>query len=185
MSRQTLLILVLVAALLLFGGTVIAPKVIQAVSSASEQDRLDALAPDVRAKVDALRQRLSELGIDTHVSQTIRTQTQEQAQIDAGHSSATLKVSWHQSGRAVDLYPIDPDTGKPDMKGARVDLFLRQAREAEALGFRQIAFNPDDSKRYVTGKNGPIWDAGHLEYHGPYANAQAALADYQSNSGVA
>lgn len=144
----------------------------------SEAERMEKLEPETQSRLRDLIFALGADGIRVYVGQTLRTAAQEKALIEAGRTSATLKHSWHELGRAVDLYPIDPDTGKPDLKGRRVDLFQAMHAKAAELGFRGIAFQADGvTKRYITNAKGkPVWDGGHLECRGPYETMAQAWA---------
>jgi hypothetical protein len=152
----------------------------------SEEGRLQKLQPEAQAMFRALINSLeADEGIKVHVGQTLRTPAQEKAVIDAGRS-AVKTHSWHELGRAVDLYPINPDTGKADLDGVRVDLFLRMHEKAAALGFRGIAFNADGSKRFITNNAGKkIWDGGHLEWRGPYDTIAEAVEAEGAAYGIA
>ena len=177
-----LLALAGVAAFLLFGDE-IGDQVVQLTSSAEE--RLAKLQPDVQAQLRALLDGLAAEGISVHVGQTLRTPAQEKAVIDAG-KSAVKSHSWHELGRAVDLYPINPDTGNADLKGARVDLFRRMHEIAGALGWRGIAFTSDGEKRFITNAEGkPIWDGGHLEWRAPFGSIAEAVAAEGAAFGIA
>lgn len=156
------------------------------VLTSTDEQRLSQLEPVTQEQVRGLIAELANQGIQVKVGQTLRTSAQEKAAIESGHTSANLKVSWHQLGRAVDLYPIDPDTGKWDRDGNRVDLFLSLARTAESLGFRQLGFNADDSKRLLTSANGKkIWDGGHVEWREPYGSIAEAVASEGAAFGLA
>lgn len=151
----------------------------------SEESRLADLEAGTQAAARALIQALHEDGLEVHVGQTLRTTAQERAQIDAGHS-AVKTHSWHELGRALDLYPINPDTGSPDFDGIRIDLFVRMHDAAAAAGFHGLAFNPDGTKRLITTAAGKkIWDAGHLEWRAPYGTIAQAVAAEGAAFGVA
>jgi 3D (Asp-Asp-Asp) domain-containing protein len=154
--------------------------------TSTDEQRLAQLEPVTQAQVRRLIDELAARGIQVKVGQTLRDSAQERALIEAGRTAGSLKVSWHQLGRAVDLYPIDPDTGKWDRDGNRVDLFLEMARTAESLGFRQLGFNADDSKRLITNANGDeIWDGGHIEWRAPYGSITEAVAAEGERFGLA
>jgi hypothetical protein len=138
----------------------------------TEKSRLDMLQPHVRSRVEELIRRMAEKGIKLYVGSTKRTREKQAKIVSAGRSAAP--VSWHLLGRAVDIYPVDPVTGKPDTSGKNINLFKTMMKEAEALGFRQLAFKPDGSKLYIMGAKGEFWDAGHIEYRDGMTIAQAA-----------
>lgn len=162
--------------------------------TSSEESRLQQLEPETQAQVRALIQTLAN-GVDDgtgtgvlttvqiHVGQTLRTTAQEKQAISSGHS-AVKTHSWHELGRAADLYPINPDTGSPDLSGTRNDLFYLMQTTAESMGFRQLAYNSDGSRRYINGANGPIWDGGHVEWHGDYSTIAEAVAAEGPNYGI-
>lgn len=136
------------------------------VSNATETLRISSLVPSAQSALADLRATLeTKYNLRTFVGQTIRTATQEKELIESGKTSGTLTHSWHEVGRAIDLYPYNPDTNRPDMDGSRVDLFRIMHNEAANQGWRGIAFNPDGSKRLITNSKGKkIWDGGHLEW---------------------
>jgi hypothetical protein len=175
----------------IFVGVLLFPEEIDAIGDAlielttSEETRLSQLEPATQAAVRLLLQTLNNQGMVIHVGQTLRSPAAEKAVIAAG-KSAVKTHSWHELGRAVDLYPINPDTGAPDLNGARVDLFLKMQRQAETLGFRQIAFTPDDTRHFITNAQGKqIWDGGHMEYRAPYGTIAEAVAAEGAAYGIA
>jgi hypothetical protein len=144
----------------------------------SEESRLAQLEPETQDKVRELLGRMQAQGVTIHVGQTFRTSAEEKAAIEEGRS-AVKSNSWHESGRAADLYPIDPDTLQPDTAGKRVDLFRQMQQEAVSMGFHQLAFDTTTwEKRFLTTSKGKIWDGGHVEWHGGYASATDALNAY-------
>lgn len=163
-------IVVIVLAVLLAGGGVVAVKV---AGSASEKAKLDALLPQVRAAFERVRARLAARGIKVLVGSTRRTDDQQAAIVAAGNSATSH--SWHLLGRAVDVYPYGPD-GKADLDGRHVELFRALHEEAAKEGFRGLAFNADGSKRYINGTKGPVWDGGHIEFPEGMTWAAAAKA---------
>jgi hypothetical protein len=152
------------------------------VLTTTEEHRLSQLEPETQAQVRALLQQLQNQGITVQVGQTLRSPAQEKAAIESGHS-AVKTHSWHESGRAVDLYPIDPDTLQPDMAGKRDDLFVMMQQAAVSMGFHQIAYDDNWNRHYITNAQGKkIWDGGHIEWHGPFSNGTDAYNDYISNN---
>lgn len=151
----------------------------------TDEQRLSKLEPETQGLVRQLISNLNDRGITVVVGQTLRSTADEKAAIAAGKSSATLKHSWHEIARAVDMYPINPDTGKPDFAGKRDDLYQAMHNEASALGLRGIAYNDDGSRHYLTTTKGKVWDGGHLEYHGPYATIADAVEAEGAAYGVA
>ena len=144
----------------------------------TETARVIGLQPEVGAQLSRLIAKLAAGGIDVYVGQTIRTKAQEQANVEGGKTAAGLKFSWHSLGRAVDLYPIDPATGKWDRNVNRLDLYQAMHAAAKSLGWRGIAFEADGvTKKYLTNSKGKkIWDGGHLEWRAPHATIVAAVA---------
>src|SRR4029079_19310938 len=96
------------------------------------------LEPETQDKVRELLGRMQAQGVTIHVGQTFRTSAEEKAAIEGGRS-AVKSNSWHESGRAADLYPIDPDTLQPDTAGKRADLFPPKPQERGARGVRETA----------------------------------------------
>jgi hypothetical protein len=145
----------------------------------SEESKIAKLEPGTQSALLALMADLNAQGLHVYVGQTLRTKAEEKAVHDAGATGAGLVYSWHELGRAVDLYPIDPDTGHPDLHGARVDLFRQMADTAANYGFTSLAFNGDGSRHLLhTATGHTIWDGGHLEFKGPYTTiAQAVEAE--------
>lgn len=149
------------------------------VLTSTEEMRLSQLEPETQAKVRELLAVLQDHGITVQVGQTLRSPAQEKAAIDSGHSGVKSK-SWHESGRAVDLYPIDPDSLQPDMDGRNNELFLRMQQLAVDMGFHQIAYDTDTwQRKYITNNAGnKIWDGGHIEWRGGYVSATDAYNAY-------
>lgn len=151
----------------------------------TDESRLSSMQPDAQAAARQLIAALAADGIRVKVGQTFRTPAQEKAVIDAGRS-AVKTHSWHELGRAMDLYPFNPDTGKPDLDGERVDVFARMHQIAGEMGWRGIAFNSDGSKRLITNAKGQkIWDGGHLEWRSPYGSIAEAVAAEGAAFGIA
>jgi hypothetical protein len=153
----------------------------------TETARMLGLQPEVGAALNTLIAQLVTQGIKVYVGQTLRTAAQEQANVDAGKTAAGLKYSWHSIGRAVDLYPIDPATGKADLQARRLDLFQAMHAAAKLLGWRGIAFEADGAtRRLITNSKGKkIWDGGHLEWRAPYPTIAAAVAAEGPAYGIA
>jgi hypothetical protein len=123
------------------------------------------LLPGVRSALWTLLRALEAVGIRVKVGARGRSLAAQAAAFDAGRSAT--KSGAHQKGRAVDLYPIDPDTGFPDYAGRNLELFRRMHAVASGLGWHGLAFNPDGSRRLLEGGNGRrFWDGGHLEWRG-------------------
>ncbi len=142
--------------------------------TSTEAYRLSRLEPQTRAMVQQLiADSWNEDGIRLTVGQTDRTPAQEKALVAGGKTAASLKVSWHELGRAVDLYPDNRDD--PGSLGAYQTFHAR----AVAMGFRSIAFNADGSKHLIKNSAGKmIWDGGHIEWREPYDTiAQAVQAE--------
>ena len=176
-------ILAVVAAMIAFPDSLIGVAVNTVIDTfvvltTSEETRLSQLEPETQSKARELIQRLANKGIAVHVGQTLRTNAQEQAAIASGHSGVKTN-SWHESGRAVDMYPVDPDSLQPDTNGTNDALFIQMQQEAEAVGFHQIAYDENWNRKYITNAQGKkIWDGGHMEWHGGFASATDALNAY-------
>lgn len=153
--------------------------------TSTDDQRIQQMQPDAAAAVYALVQNLSDQGISVHVGQTLRTAAAEKKAIADGKSAETT-YSWHEIGRAVDMYPIDPNTGKPDMDGVRDDLFQKMVAAALPLGFRSLAYEADGvTRHYIQTSKGPVWDGGHLEYRSPYSSLAQAIAAEGAAYGIA
>lgn len=155
------------------------------VLTTSEETRLSQLEPTTQAKVRELLTRLrDEDGIIIYVGQTLRTAAAEKANVDAGKTAAGLVYSWHELGRAVDLYPtVD---GAPDYNATDLEQFRTMHGMAVEMGFRSLAFNADGSKHLITNSKGKkIWDGGHIEWREPFATIAEAVATEGSNYGLA
>lgn len=140
-----------------------------------ETERFGQLKPEVQTQLQALIIALRAQGIAVFIGSTLRDSAAQAQAYDAGNSSN--KVSWHQLGRAVDLYPIDPATGSPDRNGRNLDLFRAMHETAAQAGWRGLAFNDDGSKRLITNKYGKkVWDGAHLEWRDPYASLSEAVS---------
>lgn len=152
--------------------------------TSSEESRLEELEYETQGQVRGLISDLSSQGIAVYVGSTLRSAAAEADAIASGRSAVT-SVSWHQIGRAVDLYPIDPDTGSADYNGVRVDLFQAMVAAARARGFRSLAFEDDGvTKHYITTSRGKVWDGGHLEWRAPYATIAEAVSAEGSTYGL-
>jgi hypothetical protein len=150
----------------------------------SEESRLSKLEPETQMLVRQLIQNMKDQGIDVFVGQTLRTSAEEKSVIAAG-KSAVKSHSWHELGRAADIYPIDPNTGEPDLNGVNNALFGKLAENAQALGLHSLAYNADGSRHYLINTKGkPFWDGGHVENHGPYATIADAVAAEGPNFGI-
>lgn len=152
--------------------------------TSSEESRLAQLQPEVQDRVRELLSRCRELGVIVYVGQTLRTSAQEAANIAAGKTSANLVYSWHELGRAVDLYPTVG--GAPDYDAVNLEQFRVLHGEAVMMGFRSLAFNPDGSKHLLTNSKGrKIWDGGHVEWREPYATIAEAVSAEGKDYGIA
>jgi hypothetical protein len=119
--------------------------------------------PAFRASLDKLLDMLDHMSIPVKVGQVGRTLAEQEQAAEKGRT-ATLQ-SKHLTAQAVDIYPLDPDTGQPDFEGKHLDTYRKMHQIAVALGWRSIAFNPDGSKRILTAANGKqFWDGAHLEW---------------------
>lgn len=151
----------------------------------TEESRIAQLQPDVQAELRLLLSDLFAAGLPVEVGSTLRTSAKEKALIAAGKTSGSLKISWHQLGRAVDLYPLD-ENGTADRNGVHTELFRRMHEIAEARGWHGIAFNADGSKHYLTNSAGKlVWDGGHLQWESPYGSIVEAVQAEGAEYGLA
>jgi hypothetical protein len=144
--------------------------------TSTEEGRLEKLEPETQGLVRSLIANLNAQGYQVTVGQTLRTVAAEKADVAAGKSSKGQVYSWHNIGRAVDLYMVDPDTGETDYNGSNDTLYQALASAATSLGFRSLAYNDDGSRHYLNTVKGPVWDGGHIEYHGPNATLAQAIS---------
>jgi len=125
------------------------------------------LLPHVKIQWEKVQ---SELPFKVKVGRTFVTD-EEQANVDP--SKTGTNNSWHEIGRALDIYVYD-EKGKLDMDGKREDLYLILHKTAVKHGFSNIAFNKDWSKRFITTKSGAKKrDLAHIEYRDGMTWAQA------------
>lgn len=136
------------------------------VPSGTENERLNALIPEVRAKVVALRNILAGKGIDTFIGSTIRTEAEGAKNYAEGRSATTQ--SWHLLGRAVDLYVQKNGRVIYSPKDALTE-YQTLGAEAKKLGFRWLGTGTICS---ATGKC--FTDPAHIEYRNGMTFAQAA-----------
>jgi hypothetical protein len=134
------------------------------------------LESETRKRYLRLKAIMAAKGIKLYTGSTKRTRGQQAALVAKG-ASAVKTASWHESGRAVDAYPIDPKTGKPDLQGKNEAAFRLMHQEWAKLGGTGLAYSPypDGAKRYLATSKGKVWDGGHLEYRGGFPTALAAL----------
>ncbi len=150
----------------------------------TEETRLSELEPETQAAARQLIATMATQGVRLHVGQTLRSPAQEKAVIVAG-ASAVKTHSWHELGRAVDMYP-DDGNGSPDYNATNLDNYRLMHDDAASLGFKGIAFNDDGSKHLITNSKGKkIWDGGHLQFQGPYATIAEAVSAEGANFGIA
>jgi hypothetical protein len=139
--------------------------------------QISRLEPETRARAQALLDWLAAQGLKPRITATTRTETQQAAAVADGKSATS--ISWHFTGRALDLLLTNPITGKlmESPTNAEIEAYYRPAhRKWAELGGFGLAFGPypDGPIRHISGTKGPIWDGGHFEYHGPFATAAAA-----------
>jgi hypothetical protein len=113
------------------------------------------------------------------ITSTTRTEEQQAAAVAAGTSATS--ISWHFSGRALDVTLTNPITGKrlDTPTTAEIEAYYRPMHQKWAeLGGQGLAFGPypDGPVRRIKTTKGTVWDGGHLEFHGPYATAALAYA---------
>lgn len=149
--------------------------------------RRDALEPSTRARAELIVAAMNARGYDVYYGETARSAQQQNAAIAAGTTSATQKLTWHFLLRAVDFRKRLPD-GRPDQTTHDEAFFLALAEEATKVGCRSLAFRVDGNgdilrdgdgnpvKLLLKTVRGDVWDAGHVEYHGPFATLAQAVA---------
>lgn len=149
--------------------------------------RRDALEPGTRARAEQIVAGMNARGYDVYYGETARSVQQQNAAIEAGTTSATQKLTWHFLLRAVDFRKRLPD-GKPDQTTRDEAFFLALAEEAIKTGCRSLAYRVDGNGNILRDSNGTpvklllkttrgdVWDAGHVEYHGPFATLAQAVA---------
>jgi hypothetical protein len=142
------------------------------VTTEGERVRLALLEPEVQTRLRQLEARMLTAGIRLYWGSGVRTKAQQEALLAKGKT--TTVNSWHRARRAMDVYPIDESTQKPDTNARNEAAFRLLHREWFKLGGRGLAYKPypDGPKNIIKGMG---WDAGHLEYHGPYPTAVAAI----------
>lgn len=157
-------------------------------TTADELKRLALLEPQTRAKLEQLAAVLLSKGIRLYWGRSYATPEEQKKQIDAGRSGV-VTVSWHQSRRAIDVYVIDPKTEKPDYSVANTESMLRVVHhEWFKLGGHGLAYKPYPSgaRHHIKNAKGqPVWDSGHLEFHGTFKTALAAYEDAKKKGSVA
>lgn len=155
--------------------------------TSTDESRLEQMQADAQNETRILIQNLANIGINVKVGQTLRTDAAEKTLIADGATAGDLVTSWHEIGRAVDLYPLDDD-GDAILNPTddQLPLFHAIADNANALGFRSIAFNDDGTKRIIINSQGKgVWDGGHIEWRQPYSSISEAVAAEGAQYGLA
>jgi hypothetical protein len=134
--------------------------------SKDEARRFALLVPSVQRALRTLRASLASAGVQTFVGRTHNSQIQHAADLREGRSAAE-GGSWHCTGRAVDLYIIDPETDEVDTKARRKDLYAKMGAIAERVGWRWLGLGE------LRGPGGTFIDAAHLELREGRTIAQA------------
>ena len=142
-----------------------------------ESARLEKLAPDVKnAFFDFVRAAAQE-GYRVFAGRTAGTKAETAVHKAEGRSS--VNVSWHdlRPPRAIDikvgLMGKSLVTSPKEDNPQHVTMYRDVLRIAERYGFRQIGFFQDGSIRHLSSG---AWDPYHIEYRGPFANIQQAIA---------
>jgi hypothetical protein len=162
-------LVVVIVVLLLAGGAVVAVRKL----SESEATRLAKLQPDVRDRVQQLREAAAAEGIETFVGSTKRSDDEQAAKLAAGLS--TTSNSWHELGRALELYVMAPDSAgklQPDfgVKMGTADKYRRLHKLSKRFGGNGIPYTGEDGGAPFTADGKPaklsngIWDVGHIEF---------------------
>jgi hypothetical protein len=140
----------------------------------TEAAKISRLRPEVSALWEKLKAKAAAAGLEIRAISTVRTIDTQKLLVKLGRSAAG--ISWHNLGRAIDFQVKDPATGKWDDLAVRRDLYLKVARLAEGMGFRQLGFNPDGSRRVLKTADGRTFeDPYHIEYRAPHATIAAAI----------
>jgi hypothetical protein len=140
---------------------------------------IDMLEPEMLRKYLLLEQTLAnKYGMKLLRGRTRASIAEGRKNYENGVSSIKSGISWHTLGRAIDVYPYDPKTGKPDMMGRNQALFRKLHQEWFKLGGYGLAYlpYPNGPIRRLKGKKGAYWDGGHLEWHGPFKSLAVAYA---------
>jgi hypothetical protein len=139
----------------------------------TEAAKINRLRPEVAALWERLKALAASKGYEIRALGTVRTIDTQKLLVKLGRSAAG--ISWHNLGRAIDYQVKGPD-GKWDDKAIHRDRYLAVNRMAESLGFRQIGFHPDGSRRILKTPDGRTFeDPYHIEYRGPHPNITAAI----------
>lgn len=138
--------------------------------STAEVVRLNKLQPRVRALVLAMRARLNAAGLDCFLGDTMRTGAEERAHLAAGRSA--ISVSYHQSGRAADIY-MKNARGRPDVAARDRRAYDAMHAAARAVGLQVFGFL---SIRTPSGQT--FTDPYHVQLPDGL-DREAALARYQ------
>lgn len=143
----------------------------------AELARLAQLTPETRLRAERVIDHLRARGYNCFIGQTRRDAAQVAATVKAGRSSATLKHSWHELGRAVDLrLRIANGIVSYDTSPASEPFYRALQEEAEREGMRCLAYRKNGEKLWLKTKKGRIWDPGHIEYRAPYQSIEEAYA---------
>jgi hypothetical protein len=141
--------------------------------------KISQLEPETRRRAQMLLDWLEAQGWKPKITSTIRTEEQQAKAVAAGKSGQS--ITWHFSGRAMDLLLTNPVTGKvmETPTTAEIEAYYRPMHQKwAALGGTGLAFGPypDGPIRRINGTKGPFWDGGHVEFHGPFTTAALAYA---------
>jgi hypothetical protein len=143
--------------------------------TAGETGRLALLIPECGKRVQQVIAAMATRGFDVYVGQTMRSQEQQAEAQARGTTSVNQSRSWHQLGRAADLRKRNSD-GTVDESTHDEPFFRALFDEATKVGLRSLAFREDGSRLLIHTTHGDVWDAGHVEYRGPYDTLAEAFA---------
>jgi hypothetical protein len=150
--------------------------------SKTDAVKLAGLEPETARRVQELQRRMAARGIKTKITVGRRSPEQQLKEVEQGDSAVT--IGWHMSGRAADLLVWDDKLGAWDEAGRREDLYRLMHQEWFNLGGHGLAYSPYPTGpvHRITTKKGKVWDAGHVEYHGPFTTAAAAWTAEQGKA---
>ena len=155
-------------------------------ASQTETAQLARLEPGTRQRALALLTLLRNRGIRVKVTSTLRDEVKQAAAVASGASATS--ISWHLSGRALDVLVWDDRKGDWDGAGVRDDLWRIVHGEWAKLGGTGLAYKPYPTgpRYFITNTKGAkVWDGGHLEWKGPFATAAAAYTAFRKGTKVA
>lgn len=141
-----------------------------------ELDRMSKLVPSVRKRLLAGLSELYADGLDFVVRKCLETPEENQAEVAAGRSATTK--SWHQVGRAVDLYYRKPGGGV-DVGATNTAAYERMHVVMLKHGGHNLGMKP------IKGRKGSFTDPYHIQWTDGLKWSQAFKAYWGKGSGNA